>query len=56
MSKKSNRGKPYFYANGQRDRIKLAGSVTADLAIRYRGMKTLPKWARFAYINGFNGT
>jgi len=53
MSKRSNRGKAYFYAKGQRDSIESTGQFYFYMS-RFK-IRFLPKWAVQAWINGYNG-
>lgn len=52
MSKRSNKGKAYFYAKGQRDRLN--GANTGARSRRNMRFK-LPLWARIAWDNGYYG-
>lgn len=53
MSKRSNSGKAYFYAMGQRDAIKDEGVLFSNF-FRERKPK-LNFWAFKAWLNGYNG-
>lgn len=56
MSKRSNRGKGYFYAHGQSDgRIcRFYSDINAFSSLRMRQGSYWPTWAQVAYQNGFN--
>ena len=53
MSKRSNRGKAYFYAMGQRDSI--ADCMVMNTSKHKKRRLSLPKWAFWAWVNGFEG-
>ena len=55
MKKKSNRGKGYFYASGQRDRIADSAISGALYISRKRKYQHLADWCFFAWIAGYNG-
>lgn len=50
---KTNRGKGYFYAMGQRDET-VYGKAALHYLLRVKG-GGYPDWARIAYYHGFNG-
>ena len=52
--KRSSKGKAYFYAMGQRDRLTFKESMNT-YAVRYRKIDRLDSWAINAYLNGYNG-
>ena len=53
MSKRSNRGKAYFYAKGQRDALADKGNLFSD-KFRVRRLR-LHTWAFWAWLSGYNG-
>ena len=54
--KRSNKGRAYFYAYGQKDKA-LHGSWldSTTRAMTYRKGIRWPMWAQAAYQNGWNG-
>ena len=55
MKKKSNRGKGYFYAIGQRDRM-ADSAISVDLYIsRKRKYQHLMGWCYLAWLTGYYG-
>lgn len=55
--KRSSKGKAYFYAYGQQDKLLLGGSRlnTSNMVMIFRLGWKWPMWAQESYQNGFNG-
>ncbi len=57
--KRSSKGKAYFYAYGQADKLYFGdpdqNTEMTTMAMRYRKGSAWPMWAQAAYQNGWNG-